>query len=56
MGKPPFSGQTKKETMSLAKRGKYDSLSCEISDLASEFISKLLVVDESQRLSASDAL
>ena len=58
-GYPPFNAKNQKSLFKLIKRGLYefhDQHWSHISDEAKEFISKLLLVDPSKRLSATDAL
>lgn len=59
-GQAPFSGDTDKEILKLVKIGNYDFLPKrawrKISDDAQDFISKLLVQDPKDRMTASEAL
>ena len=57
-GCPPFKGRNNAHTSELIKQGKLRFLSqrAQLSVLARDLISKLLVVDPTQRLSAEEAL
>ena len=59
VGCPPFAAQSEKELFSKIRRGEWsfpDAKTTTISDAAKELVSKLLVVEPMQRLTAQEAL
>jgi len=58
-GYPPFYHESEAVLFEIIRKGKFefdDAVWDEVSDLAKDLICKLLVVDPSKRLTASDAL
>ena len=58
-GSPPFGGKNEKDIMNTVKSGKYNFNNPawkNVSDLAKQFIERLLEMDPSKRMSAAEAL
>eukprot|EP00929_Paragymnodinium_shiwhaense_P080472 TRINITY_DN41977_c0_g1_i1.p1 TRINITY_DN41977_c0_g1~~TRINITY_DN41977_c0_g1_i1.p1 ORF type:complete len:771 (-),score=237.07 TRINITY_DN41977_c0_g1_i1:665-2977(-) len=55
-GKPPFAGNTDRETFLKIRKGAFSMPKGRISEHAADFLKKLLIVDPSQRMDAKAAL